>query len=159
VKFTRKKIVSLLICVVAVFALDRGLFALNFFVSGRNMERFENQQSVEMQVRLDGETAYVQLINNSDDDKGFGEEFTLYRRFGWRWRRVFFRGELREGVFWRSIAFLLPANGHSTEVEISLYHRFDGLRRGEYRIVKDVFFEDTGPRGDNIRVAGGFTVH
>jgi len=153
----RKKVIALLICVAVVFALDRSLFALTFFVSGRSMERFVNQQPVEMQIRLDGEIAYVQLINNSNDDKGFGQPFTLYRRCGWRWRRVFFSGEFFDGVFFTSMGYSLPANGYG-EVSIYLYHRFGTLRPGEYRIVKSVFLDDIGPRGDRIRVAGGFTI-
>jgi len=158
IKLSQRAIIFLLVSIIALFAIDRGLFALTFFVSGRNMEQFQNHPSVEMQVRIDGEIAYVQLINNSDNDKGFGEQFTLYRRCGWRWRRVFFSGELRGGVFWHSIAYLLPANEHGIALDIDLSHYFGTLRRGEYRIVKEVFFDDTGPRGDRIRVAGEFTI-
>ena len=145
----------MLVSISTLAAIDVLLNVAGFFVSGNRMARFESHPAIEMQVSVDDGMATVRILNRSEDEYGFGERFTLYRRFGWRWRRVFFQNEFTQGVFWTLIAYMLPPNSYRDH-PIYLHCRFGELPSGEYRIVKKFWIGS--PRDDSIRVAGGFTI-
>ena len=155
-KPSRKAIVISLVSIATLLAIDLTLIAVGFFVTGNNMARFESNPQIEMQVSLSNAMADVRILNHSEDEYQFGTPFTLYRRFGWRWRRVFFQNELTEGVPWHSIGFAASPSSYADRPPIDLYHHFGTLPSGEYRIVIEVFLSTTGPRSESIRIAGTF---
>jgi len=155
IKLSRKAIIISIISVAMLVAFDITLIAVGFFVTGRNMARFESRPLVGMQVSVNDAIANVRVINHSDDEYRFGTQFTLYRRFGWRWRRVFFENELTEGVPWRSIAFIAYPNAYADRWTIDLHQYFGALPSGEYRIVKSI---GNSASGAEIRVADGFVL-
>ena len=161
IKLSRRAIVILLVSIAAIVALDTLLSATGFlFVTGHSMARFESHPIIEMQVSVEDGMAAVRILNHSESQQYmFGEQFALYRRFGWRWRRVFFQNEFTEGVPWVDIGFFVPPNCYTDRWPIDLYQRFGELPSGEYRIATEVspdFVRRT--RENRIMVAGGFTI-
>ena len=156
-KLSRKAIIILLVSIATLVAIDVALNVGNIFVTGHRMARLENHPILEMRISVDDGMATLRIVNRSEEAHMFGEQFALYRRFGWRWRRVFFANEFTQGVDWFGIGFPVPPNSYGQSWPHNLYERFGELPSGEYRIVKEVSLDDAG-RNERTRVAGGFTL-
>ena len=150
IKFSKKVIIISLACIATVIAIDVILLAGGIFMTGHRMARYESHPLFEMQVFVDDGMATMRIVNHSESQCEFGQQFTLYKRFGWRWRRI----EFAQERLWRGGTYILSPNFYGDRPPIDLYEYFGELPSGEYRIVTEVWI--TSPRVDSTRVAGGF---
>ena len=147
-------IVALCICVFVIVIFNY------MYIFRHEMEYLESQSLIELQLTLDAEERgriHFSLINNTEYQFMYGQQFILLVRNGERWRRVRFRGRTGDGnrIVFTSLGFSLYPKSYSEGI-INLPFYFGYLPNGEYRIIKEVF--QSGNPAESLKVVGRFTL-
>ncbi len=147
----KKKIPIILLCVVLVL----GIYWCTNNRIGEKSDMQISESDVSLTIKegtLTNKNATLILRNGSDKTVTYGEGYIIEIKKHGEWYK------LKSGDRWFTLSSSFLHVGESKEMEVNLEYGYGKLKKGTYRIIKDMVYLYESGKEEKFNIAGEFTI-